>query len=106
MNIHWRKLIAIAVLSWSVLDMAAASIDAMPSSAIGASHTVVSSTNSAPPADSEGYCDGDCIFCSSAIRPAEHVHLTVETRVARLEVVTVAGTYEDFTNPIDHPPQN
>jgi len=105
MNFNWRKLLAIAVLSWSVMDMAAASLHAIPLDVSRASHTVVSSPHHASSTDSEGCCDGDCIFCSSAIRPAEPVHLTVQMRVARLEVVTIEKVYDEFASHIDHPPQ-
>ena len=106
MNLNWRKLLAIAVLSWSVMDMAAASLHEIPLVVSGTSHTVVSAPLSAASTDSEGYCDGDCIFCSSVIRPAPHVHLIVQRRVgARLEVVTVEEVYNGFVSPIDHPPQ-
>jgi hypothetical protein len=105
MNRNWRKVLAIAVLSWSTMDMAGACLHALPLAVAGTSHAAISSSNSATSNDSEGYCDGDCIFCSSVIRPSQGVHLTVQTRVARLEVVTIDEVYDGFTSPIYHPPQ-
>jgi hypothetical protein len=104
MNFNWRKVLAIAVLSWSVMDMAAATLHAMPVLVSGTGHTVVSAPHSEAATDSEGYCDGDCIFCSSVIRPAQYVHLIVQTRVARLEVITIEELYDGFASHIDHPP--
>jgi hypothetical protein len=106
MNFNWRKLLAIAILSWSTMDMAAASLHTMPLVVSRTSHTVASSPNPANSTDSEGYCDGDCIFCSSVIRPAQRVHFVVQTRVARLEAIIIDEVYDGFPSPIYHPPQS
>lgn len=104
-DFKWRKWLAIALLAWSTLDLAGAILHAAAPIPATTGAFILCSPNSGTPAGSEGYCDGDCIFCSSVIRPTRPMYFAVLTRLARLEIATKSDVYETFTAPIDHPPQ-
>ncbi len=107
MHLNWRKFLAVAVLSWSVLDMVGATVF-LESSRRGHDQqvTAISSKPASPGSSSEGYCDGDCIFCSTTISHTPAVVLTiVRVEVSRLEVVHTPAVNDGFLKPVYHPPQ-
>src|SRR5579883_2825169 len=68
--------------------------------------TAISSKPASPGSSSEGYCDGDCIFCSTTISHTPAVVLTiVRVEVSRLEVVHTPAVNDGFLKPVYHPPQ-
>jgi hypothetical protein len=108
MRFHWRKYLAVAVLSWSVLDMVGAAVF-LTRSRPAKEHQLleISSTPASPASSSEGYCDGDCIFCSTTIKHTPTVGLVVlRVQVSRLEVADVSVTTDGFLKPVYHPPQS
>ena len=108
MHLNWRKFLALAVLSWSILDMVGATFF-LTRSQLAKDHQLlsISSKPLSPASSSDGYCDGDCIFCSATISQTPAVALPIlRVTVSRLEVSDTSGTNDGFLTPIYHPPQS
>lgn len=104
---NWRRWLAVAVLSWSVLDMVGATVF-LERSRPATDHQMmaISSKPASPASSSQDYCDGDCIFCSTTINQTPAFVLTImRVQVSRLEVVYTPDVNDGFLKPVYHPPQ-
>ena len=108
MHLNWRKLLAVAVLSWSVLDMVGATIFLTRTETAGEHQfSVISSGPVSSGSSSESYCDGDCIFCSATIKQTPALRFIVmRVEIGRLEVPDTSQRNDGYLQPVYHPPQS
>lgn len=107
MHLNWRKFLAVAVLSWSILDMIGATVFLSRPKPLSQLQVLARSSKPTPPqSSSEGYCDGDCIFCSTTISPTPTATVTImRVEVNRLDILNTSETNDGFLKPVYHPPQ-